>query len=218
MITITTNLADLELTARQAKELSTYLTDHMSEAMEYVGISTTETIKRYYADLGKAHWEQPNSPTHGAGRKSTRWAEGLKTNWTPTTSTATGSGGGAIEIGYAPSASANARMSPGSFRAKVYGADITPKTARALTIPINPLAHGHTVRELANILDSPIFAPPDGSGGTKDYLAAIIDGQLTPLYLLRTSVHQDPWPNALPPDDTLTASANRALLEWLTMQ
>lgn len=203
MITVT-------LTAPKIPKGFAYTSAQIADMMDTMAVATTEAVKNYYATTPKAAWENPNNLTHGDGRRSTRWAENLKTNWDYTS--ATSSTGGNYEVSYTNPT--NSPQTAGSFRAKVYGAIITPKNASALTIPINPLAHGHTVRELAAILATPIFAPPDGTGGKKDYLAANIDGVFTPLYVLRTQVTQQPWPNALPETSTLTAAATQAQQEW----
>ena len=85
--------------------------------------------------------------------------------------------------------------SPGIKR--VWGAvTIRPVKAKALTIPIHWLAYGKRVAELQRTMT--VYRPK----GT-DILAANIDGQLTPLYVLKAAVTV--------PQDRLILPSNAAL-------
>lgn len=80
--------------------------------------------------------------------------------------------------------------SPGIRRA-LGPLNIRPSRARALTIPIHALAYGKRVGELSRVY--PIYRPK----GT-DILAATIDGEMTPLYVLKAAVTVPQDRNLLP--------------------
>lgn len=87
---------------------------------------------------------------------------------------------------------------------------IVPRTARALTIPVHALAYGRRVAEVSRAYD--VFRPKRKGGKPANYLAAVIDGRLTPLYVLvrRASVPQDR--SMLPADDALGKAAASGML------
>lgn len=98
------------------------------------------------------------------------------------------------------------------FNLKVYGGRVEPVAADALTIPVHALAHGRRVAELRS-RGYEIFKPLG-----KDYLAAIINGEFTVLYLLRTHTDHQPDPEALPEDAAFEndlSDAAEAYLETL---
>ena len=70
--------------------------------------------------------------------------------------------------------------------------DIYPRQRRALTIPIHPMAKRHKAADFNNLFK------PRG----KDYLALLLNGVLTPLFLLRKHVHQRQDNTLLPSDKT----------------
>ena len=87
---------------------------------------------------------------------------------------------------------------------KQYGGRIVPVRAKALTIPIDPVARGRRAYEL-NSADRPLFRPK----GTDILAWSVRTGRgkgrkatLRPLFALRKSVFQrpDPW---FPPDDEI---------------
>jgi len=94
--------------------------------------------------------------------------------------------------------------SPG-FR-RVFGIqEIRPSRARALTIPIHAIAYGRRVAEVSRY--HRVFRPRG-----KSYLAANIDGTLTPLYALRKSVSIPQDRTMLPTDEQLGESVRRGYM------
>ena len=83
------------------------------------------------------------------------------------------------------------------IRQRLEGGVITPKNARALTIPINARAHGKRAREFSDtfILDRSKTGDPETVGIIMQDLG---NGQLDPLYVLRTRAEQAPDPDVLP--------------------
>ena len=88
--------------------------------------------------------------------------------------------------------------------------EIVPKRARALTIPVHALAYGRRVAEVSRSHE--VFRPKRKGGKPANYLAAVIDGRLTPLYVLvrRASVPQER--SMLPADDALGKAAASGML------
>lgn len=94
--------------------------------------------------------------------------------------------------------------SPGIRR--VWGAlTIRPTRARALTIPIHAIAYGKRVGELNRVYQ--IYRPK----GT-DVLAANIDGNMTPLYVLKASVTLPQDRSILPSDAAMSKSVRTGYL------
>jgi hypothetical protein len=102
-----------------------------------------------------------------------------------------------------------------AIRQKVFGGAITPKRARALTIPLSAEAHGRTADTLEHELGVQLFLVPRDFGS--GWLAAALpDGRIRVHYLLRPAVTQEPDPVALPPREELAARLlERARLEVL---
>ena len=87
---------------------------------------------------------------------------------------------------------------------KITGGTIRAKRRKFLTIPIGPQAHGVSARDYSlNI--SPLFRVK-GVLAEKDDNA---ESGIRPVYVLKKSVTQKPWPGALPPE----ASYVDALME-----
>jgi hypothetical protein len=86
---------------------------------------------------------------------------------------------------------------------KVRGGRITPKRAKALTIPVHKEAYGRTVATFERETGIELFRPYSTSGVASDLLmAANDDGSLTVYFVLRPFVDQAPDPAAFPPDFT----------------
>lgn len=84
---------------------------------------------------------------------------------------------------------------------RYFGGVIKPKTAKYLTIPVNPEAYGHRAREFEL---TPIFFA-DGGGVLVDHTNPNAPGGIGEVYYrLATEVDQAPDPTVLPPerDDT----------------
>lgn len=169
------------------------------QALDAVGVETMKWLVGWYKEKGNDYFDNPGNLTHGAGRQETRWAEGLTHGWSSTSTNEE------AVIGFMYP------TKPGSFYYKVHGGTISTKEKKALTIPINPLAHGRRVSDLEAYLGVDVFRPYREGGRKADYLAAQIQGEgLVPLYALRKSVHVDPWPNAVPDETDIRAAATHA--------
>ena len=88
-----------------------------------------------------------------------------------------------------------------TLRQKVKGGPITPKKARALTIPVHPDAYARSAAELERALGVKLFILRTVLGDA--YLAAkrqLRKGRnsIIRYFLLKRSVTQQPWPGTLP--------------------
>jgi hypothetical protein len=137
-------------------------------------------IKGYYTKTGRSNWLNNSLPTHGPGRKLTDWWKLVESAWT---------------VGNVTSQTATISNSTTGFAHKVTGGVITAKRKKYLTIPVHPTAHGVRARDYANSI-APLFAAKGVLARTED------DGTITPIYALKKSVNQKPWPTALPPEQT----------------
>lgn len=172
-----------------------------SGALDRIGSSTVEFITGWYQEKGNDYFDNPNSPTHGSGRQDTRWAEGMLQGWTYKAAT------DESIIGFThPTA-------PGSFYYKVHGGTITAKNKRFLTIPVNPLAHGKKASELEAYVGIKLSLVPNKEKN-KAFLMGNINGEDTAMYVLKRSIHVDPWPNAVPQESEIKAKATESALAF----
>lgn len=81
------------------------------------------------------------------------------------------------------------------FRQKLRGGVIVPKRARALTIPMHPIAHGRSAAQVAAKVGGLFILRT----GNRAFLAGKIGRALTIYYQLVKRVVQMPWPGTLPP-------------------
>lgn len=87
---------------------------------------------------------------------------------------------------------------------KITGGTITPVHAGALTIPLIPEAKGISAREY------------EASSGNKLFIAKGVIAhkgsgeEIVPVYALKQSVTQEPWPGAMPPQDELQSIFDKA--------
>ena len=137
-------------------------------------------IKGYYTQTGRSNWLNLSLPTHGAGRRLTDWWKLVESGWS---------------VGNVTSQTATLSNSSTGFAHKVTGGVITAKRKKYLTIPVHPTAHGVRARDYSSSI-SPLFAAKGVLARTED------DGAITPIYALKKSVNQKPWPKALPPEQT----------------
>jgi hypothetical protein len=86
---------------------------------------------------------------------------------------------------------------------KVFGGTITPKKAKNLAIPIAPEAHGKSPRVF------PLLQFAMTRAGVQ-LLGLPGEGGIKWLYVLKTSITQDPDPKALPTDAEMGAALERA--------
>tara|TARA_R110000822_G_scaffold4466_8_gene19200 strand:- start:1793 stop:2410 length:618 start_codon:yes stop_codon:yes gene_type:complete len=146
-------------------------------------------IRAYYNGRGRLPWINPSLPTHGPGRVPTGWWLATASGWSLTKSS-----GNSVTF-------ANAAI---GLAHKITGGTIRAKRRKFLTIPIVPQAHGVSARDYSlNI--SPLFRVK-GVLAEKDDNA---ESGIRPVYVLKKSVTQKPWPGALPPE----ASYVDALME-----
>ena len=145
-------------------------------------------LRRYHKQYeGSRRWINPALPTHGPGRIRTRFGEMIARGWDK------------IEVrtdGATVSHSFPAAKNP--LNLKIFGGVVTAKRARALTIPVDPRAHGRSTRQFTAATGLRLFRPKG-----KDYLATVEGGRLKVIYLLRSSVTFKPWPHALPSNEAI---------------
>lgn len=140
------------------------------------------SIKGYYTSSGRTNWVNPSLPTHGAGRKLTDWWKLVESGW---------------NVGNVTSKTAKISNGTIGLSQKVTGGTITAKRKRFLTVPIHPTAHGVRARDYSASI-APLFIAKGVLARKED------DKSITPIYALRKSVNQAPWPTALPPEETYT--------------
>lgn len=105
------------------------------------------------------------------------------------------------------------------FAFKVTGGTITPKRAKALTIPLIAEARGLYARDYVRVTGRKLFLSKSknalleriqqattGSRGRRGQAGAstIRSSPVRAVYALVKSVTQRPWPNAMPPEDELS--------------
>ena len=100
------------------------------------------------------------------------------------------------------------------IRQRFYGGTIKPKTAKYLTIPVNPAAHGKTAREFGDL--ELVFGP----GGRPIALARKARGKRRfgeIMYLLLKSVTQAPDASTLPSMPALAAAIRPELDKYINL-
>lgn len=137
-------------------------------------------IKGYYTSSGRTNWINLALPTHGAGRKLTDWWKLVESGW---------------NVGSVTSRTATIFNGTIGLAQKVTGGVITAKRKKFLTIPVHPTAHGVRARDYSASI-APLFMAKGVLARKED------DKTITPIYALRKSVNQAPWPTALPPEES----------------
>lgn len=152
----------------------------LGELNDKVASAEVENMREYHRAFDDERgWENPALPTHGAGRKSTRFGNNVAVAWLKKEVSSEGF-----------TLTNNAT----GFAQKVYGGTIS--SSKSLTIPMVPEAHG--VR--AGQYPGDLFRPKG-----KDFLMeSMPDGTARIVYLLRKSVTQKAWKGALPEIDTIS--------------
>ena len=90
-------------------------------------------------------------------------------------------------------------VSDGRFNLKVFGGRVTPKRAKALTIPVRPESYGLRVRKFEEVTGLKLFSP-----GGRPYLAARVSGGALRVFsLLVKSTDHGPDPEALPDEGAI---------------
>lgn len=165
-------------------------------ANEAGALKAGDAIRSYYASRGRNLWLNLSLPTHGAGRRPTQWWRSVANGWTSTPAT---------------SASVTFSNSTIGLAHKITGGTIRAKRKSFLTIPIDPRAHGLSAKNFSiNVL--PLFRIKNALMATEK------DGTLTPIYALKKSITQAPWPGALPPEQSLVDPFLDAALDSLERQ
>lgn len=90
---------------------------------------------------------------------------------------------------------------------RVYGGTVTPKVARALTIPIHPEAYGRRAGAIESITGMKVWRFTPRKGGPTFLARSLGDDTIRLLYVLKRSATHAPDPNALPPDATMAGAA-----------
>ena len=158
--------------------------DTRRDALKVGAQSALIAIKGYYTTAGRNNWINSSLPTHGPGRKLTDWWKLVESGW---------------NVGNVTSQTATIQNSATGFAHKVTGGVIRAKRKKFLTIPIHPTAHGMRARDYSTSI-SPLsivkgcLAKSDEEGG------------MVPIYALKKSVNQKPWPKALPPEQSYVNS------------
>jgi hypothetical protein len=140
------------------------------------------SIKGYYTSSGRNNWINTSLPTHGAGRKLTEWWKLVESGW---------------NVGRITPKTATIFNGTIGLSQKVTGGTITAKRKKFLTVPVHPTAHGVRARDYSASI-APLFIAKGVLARKED------DKSITPIYALRKSVNQKPWPTALPPEETYT--------------
>jgi hypothetical protein len=162
------------------------------EAIKAGSLSAKDKIEGYYQTRGRNPWLNLALPTHGAGRKQSRWWERVATGWTTKNT----------------SSRVTFENKTIGFAHKITGGTITAKRKKLLTIPVIPEAHGMTAKGYSRSI-SKLFrikntlCQSDQNGGIK------------PVFVLKKSVTQKPWPNALPSDETYVPEFIESALSYL---
>lgn len=165
-------------------------------ANESGALAAGDAIRTYYASRGRNLWLNLALPTHGAGRRPTQWWRSVANGWTDSPATSAGVTFSNSTIGLAH---------------KVTGGTIRAKRKSFLTIPIDPRAHGMTAKTFSRTV-LPLFRVKNALMATEN------DGTLTPIYALKKSVTQAPWPGALPPEQSYVDPFLDAALDSLERQ
>lgn len=99
------------------------------------------------------------------------------------------------------------------IRQRLLGGEIKPVKAKALTIPVNPLAYGRRAAEFGDELRLVIFGGTSPNPNRIGMLVLGADAQAPIYYILALKVTQGPDPSVLPTDDEMLTEAVGALKE-----
>lgn len=154
-------------------------------------------VQKYYRVFGRAKgWENPSAPTHGPGRKSTRFAAAVASSWGIQTADKEQISvvSGEPRLGY-----------------KVRGGVIKAVRAKFLTIPIVPEAHGFRTRDYEAATGKRLFRPK----GKNVLMEKVGGSKIRAVYALKKSVRQKKVPGALPDTESIAGPVSEALLELI---
>ena len=166
--------------------------DNMPNVNASIASGMTRYIQDWYRERGNDYFDNPALPTHGAGRKDTNWAQGIPDRWSEGASDADsfsivfGEGGDRYGLAL-----------------KIKGGTVSATSAKCLTIPISPEAHGRSVADYERDMGVELFRPR----GHDTLCYSLPDGKLRAVYKLRYSQFFRPWPEAVPSTEELGAIA-----------
>ena len=166
--------------------------DNMPNVNASLGDAMTKYIQDWYTERGDNYFDNPALPTHGAGRKDTNWAGGIARLWSEGTSDA-----GSFSMVF------NEGGSRYGLALKIKGGTVSATSAKCLTIPIAPEAHGRSVAQYQSDMGVKLFRPR----GHDTLCYQMPDGKLRAVYKLRYSQFFKPWPEAVPSNEELGAVA-----------
>ncbi len=183
-----------------------------TQAHRIAGQALRDYIAGWYREKGEEHWQNPSLPTHGPGRRSTRWAAKHLFGWRLIEATAN-----SVTVGTPDE--------DGSLRHKIYGGTITAKKARALTIPVIPKAHGKRVADYESETGKQLFPLRQSllnirnqhkgtDFGTGYLFEKFGRGGIRAVYALKKSIKQAPWPDAMPKNDDMKRVFRDSLLNF----
>ena len=151
-------------------------------ALRSAALAAVDKVKKYYSDGNRDMWINKSAPTHGPGRRPTGWWRGTANGWSIANLKGT-----SVEM-------VNKTI---GLAHKVTGGTIKPVRKKALTIPVSPDAHGHTVKSYSNTI-APVFRLGPWTGDNT-LVRNMPGGGIKPVFKLSRGVTQKPWKGALPP-------------------
>ena len=167
--------------------------ENRSAMNQIAGEAALIEIVRYHREFDEqGGWKKPG-PTHGAGRDKTRFGENITRAWAMGEISADG-----VQI-------INSAQLLGF---KIRGGTISAKSAKALTIPMVPEAHGKRVADYPGKLFS--------NKKETALMESDEDGNVRVVYLLRKSVTQEPTEGAMPDEDVYVPAFMKSITDQLT--
>jgi hypothetical protein len=160
--------------------------ENPGEQLRAAASAVYEFVKEYHIEFGN-RWRGDH---YMAGPHSGEWQQAVAEAWQPP-----------ILISDVDGASAIVENTHPHLAFKIEGGTIVPVSAGALTIPLVPEAKGISAREYAESQGVQLFA-------IKGVLATVGTSRgkvhdIVPIYALKQSVTQEPWPGAMPPNEEI---------------
>lgn len=176
---------DQDTVTAKLESLDTFLTDP-ALALLAAGYEVKTFVQTYHEEFGE-RWRGGN---YMAGPVSGRWENEVAADWLPPVPV------GANEVSIV-------NNNP-TLAHKITGGTITAKNVQFLTIPLIPEAKGIRAAEYEAFTGNKLFP-------VKGVLAHKGAGdEIVPVYALKRSVTQGPWPGAMPPTEELQGVFDRA--------
>ena len=172
---------DITIDDKASKDIESLLaalsSKNRDSMMQVAATASLVATQEYYQDFNaKGGWVNKSLPTHGPGRKSTGFGNTITEGWNVAKADANGFtlNNGAPWLGH-----------------KISGGTIRPKSAKFLTIPLVPEAHGVRARDYPG---KTFFAG-------RAIMETLPSGETRPIYALVKSVTQKPTKGALAPEE-----------------